>query len=205
MLLGFARYSNAQCNFSVSSTSPCGGTSVDFHATGPAGIYTWDFDGDLNIDATGKNVSFTYPALSYPNQVTVRLYIDGAECHSVPIQIQSSADPTIGLIPGAAVLEGNSIRTCTSIPNVNLGIFNASSSYASNTSYTIDWGDGAVESFTNNTFSNTTTINRTYNGFGFYEIEVTVESNSGCSASQTYTFYNAVSYTHLTLPTTPYV
>ena len=99
-------------------------------------------------------------------------------------------DPTIGVILGSGILEDNLIRNCSSIPNHTLKIYNTSSTFNTNISYKISWGDGAVEFFDNTTFTAIDFISHLYNGFGFYDISIEIESADGCIEVGTYSFYN---------------
>lgn len=181
---------SSQCNFTVSNANVCSLESVDFDVINPSGNYTWDFDGDGNIDATGANVSYSFPQVNSNTVFYVALFRNNSFCSVQNITVQAAPDPSIGVLPGSGVLDGDQIRVCSSLPDVTLDIYNASTTYASNMSYTFDWGDGTTEVFDNSTFPGTSFISHDYSGFGYYNILLTVETSNGCTATQSYTFYN---------------
>jgi len=85
---------------------------------------------------------------------------------------------------------GQNFSTCASYPNnpnFTLTVLNASSTTGTNTSYTIDWGDGTAN-YTNNNNWNTTS--HTYTSLGEFTLTFTVTGPNGCSNTQTYTVFN---------------
>jgi len=163
---------------------------VDFQVTNPGGSYNWDFQSDGTFDATGPNVSFIFPASASDQTYTVTLYRNNIPCETADINVLATPDATLGVIPGSGILTGNQIRVCSATPDVTLSVFNASSTYANNTSYTIDWGDGSSDNYTNATFPNTGSVDHDYFQYGYYTIQLTVTGNNGCINSENYTFYN---------------
>ncbi|MFT6322358.1 MAG: hypothetical protein ACJAT4_003294, partial [Granulosicoccus sp.] len=180
----------SQCNFTISNTNICGLQSVDFNVISPSGNYTWDFDGDGNIDATGPNVSYSFPQVNSNTIFSVTLFRNNNFCSDQNVTVLTTPDATIGVLPGSGILDGDQIRICSSLPDVTLDIYNASMTYSDNISYTFDWGDGTTEVFDNSTFPGTNFISHDYAGFGYYYITLTVETSNGCIATQNYTFYN---------------
>ena len=85
---------------------------------------------------------------------------------------------------------GNNFSTCNSyvnFPNFTLTVLNASSTTATNTSYTINWGDGTPDFTTNSNWPNTS---HTYISLGVFTLTFTVTGPNGCSDTQTYTVFN---------------
>lgn len=186
-------YSSAlegQCNFTISDDTPCGLTDVDFNVVSPSGSYEWDFDTDGNIDAFGSSGTFSYPQAGVDTDYTVTLYRNGSPCPTQQVTVLATPDPSIGVMPGSGIMDGNEIRVCGSNQNINLEIYNASTTYSINDTYVIDWGDGQVITYNNTTFPNTSTITHSYSGFGFYDITVTVTAANGCENVANYTLYN---------------
>lgn len=99
-------------------------------------------------------------------------------------------DPSIDVVPGNAILEDTLIRVCSATPQATLQIFNASTTIPDNQSYTIDWGDGSVENHDNTSFPNSSFLSHLYNGYGYYNLQVTVTGSNGCTATKDYLFYN---------------
>ncbi len=182
---------NSQCSFTISDTSPCALDPVSFSVVSPSGTYGWDFNNDGQIDAYGNNVSYTYPESFITVTYPVTLYENGLACEIENVTVLAVPDASIGVIPGSGVLEDDLIRVCSGDTDITLELYNASATYGSNVSYTINWGDGSpVETYTNATFPNTSTISHDYSGFGYYPITLTVEAANGCTNTHNYTLYN---------------
>ena len=182
-----------QCDYTVTDLSPCAQQTTTFSLDNPATgvIYTWDFDGDGTIDATGNTVDFAFPLLYTDSTYTVEVYADDISCNSQSITILASPDPSIGVPPGIVILAGNEIKACNGSPVFELEVYNASATYSENVAYDINWGDGSpTESYDNSTFPNFGTISHTFNGFGYYTIFITATHQNGCMYTTTYTFYN---------------
>ncbi len=187
LLCGMESY--GQCGFNVSNNTPCGLTSVQMTANNP-GSYTWDMNGDGIIDASGNNPFYIFPATTIPISYTITQLENGVACATQNIVVQPKADPSIGVLPGQAIMQGNQIRLCSGSPDATLSIFNASSTLSTNVGYEINWGDGSIENYDNTTFSAATILDHDYSGFGYYTITVTTTSLYGCNAITSYLFYN---------------
>ena len=191
-IICFGCYSSlsAQCNFTTSSNPVCGEQSVNFVVTNPSGTYTWDFDEDGTIDASGNNVNFTFPASTIDQVYTVELFLNGNSCQQEDVIVQLTPDAAIEVVPGSGTQIDSLIRVCSGTEDVTLYLYNASTTYSSNATYFFDWGDGNTETLTNAEFPNTGFYTHAYSGYGYYYIELTVTSNDGCTGTQFYTFYN---------------
>jgi large repetitive protein len=180
----------AQCTINLSDTSPCAGSSVFFSVQDPSGSYGWDFNNDGIINAYGNTVSYAFPssnvAVSYP----VSLYQNGVLCNTINVMVDGLPNPSFGVIPGSGILEGNLIRVCSSNPSINLIIYNNSTTYSTNESYQINWGDGSIQNFTNTTFPNTSTVSHSYSSYGYYYLTLTAVGINGCTSTKQYTLYN---------------
>ncbi|MEM1323014.1 MAG: PKD domain-containing protein [Bacteroidota bacterium] len=191
IFFGLTAESSAQCDFSISNQVVCGNTVVNFSVDSPgAGVYSWDFQSDSNVDAYGTNVTFVFPGSAVNQTYTVVLYRNSIPCEADTVYVQAVPDSEIGLLPGSGIMDGNNIRVCSALPQTTLSIFNASTTYSSNASYEIDWGDGTIENFDNTSFPNTGFITHDYNQFGYYNIRVTTTGVNGCVAHANYVFYN---------------
>ena len=185
----FGMESYGQCGFNVSNNTPCGLTSVQMTADN-LGNYTWDMNGDGIIDASGNNPFYIFPSSNIPVTYTISQLENGLVCATQTIVVQPKADPSIGVLPGQAIMQGNQIRLCSGSPDATLSIFNASSTLSTNAGYQINWGDGVIENYDNTTFSAATILEHDYSGFGYYTITVTTTSLYACDASTSYLFYN---------------
>ena len=186
-------YLKGQCSFSVQNPNSCESTEVQFSVDNPVDSisYSWDLDADGNIDTSGTAISYSYPTTNSDLIYTVTLFANGDTCSTQDVEVLSPPDAAIGVPPGIVVLNGNELKACNGSASFDLEIFNASSTFASNASYTINWGDGSPpEDFDNTTFSNTNTITHTYIGLGYFTLFITVTGNNGCVFTNNYTFYN---------------
>jgi len=180
----------ANCSFDISDVQPCGGEQVDFTVTSGGGNYSWDFDNDGVIDAFGNQSNFTFPVSASTITYDVQLYQNGVLCDHQQVFVQPAPDASIGVIAGSGIMDGNNIRICNSATDAELSIFNSSSTLPINETYYIDWGDGSQDTYTNLEFSNTQYVSHTYSAYGYYNIEVVVETANGCTNQETYVFYN---------------
>ncbi|MCB9264655.1 MAG: PKD domain-containing protein [Lewinellaceae bacterium] len=190
---GYWQTTFAQCSFSVSNTSPCASEEVNFSVDSPTpgANYTWDLDEDGQSDLSGSSFSYSFPEMNTDSTYTATLFEDGNACSTQDITALAVPDPSIGVPPGIVALVDNEIKACNGSSSFDLEIYNASSTFGDNASYTINWGDGTpAEDHDNSTFSNTSTISHTYNGLGYYTIFITATHQNGCVFTRNYTFYN---------------
>jgi hypothetical protein len=182
-----------QCEFTISNITPCAAESVNFSLDAPIGgsVYEWDFNEDGDIDLSGTAVDYIFPEAFADSVYTITVFEDGVPCNSQDITVLAIPDATIGVPPGIFSLVDNEIKACNGSASIDLEIFNASTTFSENATYNINWGDGTpTETFDNITFSQTSTISHTYNGFGYYTLFITVTHQNGCLYTNTYTFYN---------------
>jgi large repetitive protein len=181
---------NAQCDFSISENTPCGGTEVVFSTNSSDPGFAWDFDNDGIYDAFGNTVFYTFPILTTDENYVISLSLDSVACNTDTLLVSGVPDATIGVIPGTGTIDGNEIRVCSGAAQATLSIFNASTTYQNNQSYTINWGDGTSENYDNLSFSNSGFISHVYDGFGYYNLQLTVTGVNGCVTIEDYIFYN---------------
>ena len=163
---------------------------VEFIMTSTGAEYSWDFDGDNIPEITGDTITYAFPEAFDDQEYLVTVYADNVACADETFLVLALPDPSIGIVPGSGILEGNNIRLCSGDTEATLSVFNASTTYSTNVSYTIDWGDGTIENYDNSTFPNTGYISHIFNGFGFYDLTVSVIGENGCENTQEYVFYN---------------
>ena len=191
----FAAGVRAQCNFNFSPQMPCPGEAVTFTVQMPlaGATYTWDLDGDNQADdGTGTTVTYTYPFSTMPINYTIRVFENGNPACGSPktISVKAAPDPSIGVTSGQT-LTGNVISSCNAGQSVSLGINNTSSTFSSNTGYSINWGDGSpVQNFTNATFNMNTPVTHTFTGLGYKTILITATHQNGCSFTRQYQYFN---------------
>ena len=180
----------AQCDFSISEISPCGGTEVEFTTTSNDPGFAWDFDNDGIYDAFGNTVNYTFPTSSTDENYVIVLALDSVICNTDTLLVLGVPDASIGVIPGTGTMDGNEITVCSGATQATLSIYNTSNTYQYNQSYTINWGDGTIENYDNSSFSNSGFISHEYNGFGYYDMQLTVIGVNGCVTIGNYIFYN---------------
>ncbi len=188
--MAFASVLMAQCDYTVSNENPCGGEEVTFIMPASGTQYSWDFDGDGAPELFGDTIIYAFPEAFDDQEYLVTVFADNVACSEETYLVQALPDPSIGILPGSGIIEGNSIRLCSGDTEATLSVFNASTTYSTNTSYTIDWGDGTIDFFDNSSFPNTGYISHIYSGFGFYDLTVSVIGENGCAKTQDYVFYN---------------
>ena len=132
----------SQCDLTLSDSIPCAQESVNFSIDSPSGSYGWDFNNDGFIDAFGANVNYAFPENNIDLNYTIVVYNNGSICTTLDVLVLGLPDPSIGIIPGTGILEGNLIRVCSGSPLTTLEVYNSSTTYPTNQTYEIDWGMG---------------------------------------------------------------
>lgn len=178
----------------------CAGNGVEFMPNVPTtGTYSylWDF-GDYTT-STDQKPTHIFPAYGTGTKTfVVKLTItdkttscSGSIPKSITIkEIPSSLLNTSGT-DGATPFDSDqgifiNCGATLSNPQTSFTAVNASTTKDTNTSYSIDWGDGQKDNLT--TF---TSITHQYSSLGYFSIVVTTSnSTTGCSASKTYKFFN---------------
>ncbi|MEJ8803940.1 Ig-like domain-containing protein [Pontibacter sp. H249] len=83
---------------------------------------------------------------------------------------------------------GSPFMNCSSVGTFfTLTVQNSSTTQGTNSSYSIDWGDGSAIQTFSSTF---TTANHTYTSRGAFTLTFTVTDNNGCKTSNTYQVFN---------------
>jgi len=167
--------------FNVSSTTVCGYEDIEFSVPNPNlfGDYLWNF-GDGSTD-TSHTVVHAFASQATTQMYTVTLQENGIICgEPIVITVLDSPDPTISSPSNFVECSGTETATVT--------IENQSITDASNTSYTIDWGDGSPPENQN---SGWIERSHTYTGEGFFDISVTANGPFSCSsATVVHPFFN---------------
>ena len=188
-LFAWTKTGAQSCSFSTSPNPICDEpVTLSVNNPQPSSIYGWDTDNDGTIDVTGLTPLVPFPG---PDNYTVQLFENNTICATQIVTVNPLPDPSVGIMPGTGVIEGNEIRTCSSNPITILELTNMSSTILQNSSYTIEWGDGQIDNYTNVTFNNAgVNASHTYTSYGYFSITVTVTSISGCQNSANYNYYN---------------
>ena len=168
-------------------TGQCFGSSVEFTSsvTGTGNYtYAWNFD-DTSI-STDKNPSHLFTASGNSTQtfnVTLKVTSSAGCSQSItkPVTLPQAPDLTITSNISSDVYNGQPVfKTCSSA-SADVTFYNSSTTSASNTNYSIDWGDGT------SSMSATawTSANHTYS-LGIWSLIYTVTGQNSCTKTTTY-------------------
>jgi len=167
--------------FNASASTVCGYEGVEFSVLNPNPFseYLWDF-GDGTTD-TSRTITHAFVSQATTQMYTVTLQENGINCgEPIVISVLDSPDPTIS--------SPSNFVECSGTQTATITIENQSVTDASNTGYTINWGDGSPIVNQN---SGWTTLSHTYTGEGFFEITVTATGPFTCpTATAVFPFFN---------------
>ncbi len=182
-------FSAPVAGFTFNPSGACSSSPVQFTNTSSgAGLeYNWNFgnpqSGAANT-ATANNPSHTFVAPGNGNQsFTVTLTATDAngcvstQTQNIPVIQSPSTSLADADIFAPFVMCGNAAQT-----EFDITINNTSSTQATNTNYSIDWGDGSPV-FNGADFN---TLSHTYFGTGFFELSYTVTGANGCVNTEVY-------------------
>jgi len=177
----------------VSTALPvCSGTPVTAAVTNPQAntTYTWTFPGG----STAIGTSATRPALAPPGNGTVNQNLTVTAVNSVTGCITSTTQSiSLQQSPSTSLSDfvSNSPFNSCDGSSFNLTVTNTSTTIATNTSYSINWGDGSpVLNLSPAQFPSNSDQTHVYNTFGFFDLIYTVSGSNGCSISQTYQVFS---------------
>lgn len=180
-------------DFSFNNDNSCSGTLISFTpiVSGAAPFtYKWDF-GDGNI-FTGNNPSHAFIALGCGSQnFSVKLTVTDAngEVNSKTKVISVKQKPDLKFVNLNAPAGSNaSFEKCgdnNSDPNYTIKVGNNSGSASCVSSYSVDWGDGSLES--NVIFPKI----HTYTKLGSFNMVIKGDGSNSCSNSVTYVVKNS--------------
>ncbi|UPT69903.1 MAG: PKD domain-containing protein [Flavobacterium sp. JAD_PAG50586_2] len=186
-------------NFTFTNDNTC--FPVQFNAIVGSGTYTylWNFN-DSTPNATTPNPQHLFESSGVGTQTfSVELTITNTltNCtnsiiRTVTVLRRPSSALNTTTTDGATFYDTaqNIFLNCSataSSPNFDFVAVNASTTVATNTSYTIDWDDSSPDTTT----TNFTSLQHTYTTLGFFNISVTTyNSVTGCSSVKIYRFFN---------------
>lgn len=168
----------------------CSGTAIQFTSIvsgNPNFSYLWDFGGSgVGNTSTSQNPTHVFnntngnSIQSFNVTLTVTDNNGCANKITKVITIQNP-DTTLNSDAVSDIYNGfKTFRVCTNTVS-EIQFINASTSSATNSNYTISWGD-STPNFSSNTFLSTS---HTYS-VGLWTLIYTVTSQNGCSSSRTY-------------------
>ncbi|HSI91021.1 MAG TPA: PKD domain-containing protein, partial [Adhaeribacter sp.] len=154
------------------NTTICFGGSVKLTASAGQS-YLW---------STGETTQSIFATAS--GSYSVAVTSNGCTASAAPVSVTALGAPDAALLDTL-----DNFTNCTytlTNANFNLTVENDSKTKATNTSYTIEWGDGQSNIFG----SNFTSASHTYTLPGSFQLKLTVTNAAGCTSSKTYTVFN---------------
>ncbi len=181
-------YNYPSADFNFVSDSLCSGSSVSFvnGSTGSSLSYQWDF-GDGNT-STSSAPSHTFDTVGTPGFVSYQVRLIA----TTPGNCGDTITKTIYVRrkPDGQIDDFNNIpkfvQCNVSSSPFALQIDNISTTGSRDSSYTIDWGDGTSQSFSNG-FD---TVTHVYATTGAFTMTVTTTDSFGCVNTNTYSVFN---------------
>ncbi len=183
-------------NYSFIPDDVCGNIPIVFNnsSTGLQNTYEWNFGDNTASGGTSPTHQFLTAVGPSGSQVfnvkliTTNIY--GCKDSIIkPVTIRNTPDATIGNAdPAVTYTPANgTFKVCTNTPSYVFQFINQSTTIGSNVSYTINWGDGSVDS----TFSSWPAggiIQHPY-GIGSSTLTVQVTGPTGCIGIKKYTVF----------------
>lgn len=177
-----------QCDFNLSSNNVCGSENIHVEVINPDATYDYNFNfGDGSGKQDGIMLDHAYPGTSTVKTYTIKLYNGSTLCSEKTITVNPAPDADLTDID-----TDEPFRNCSANqtqPQFTLDLSNSSGTISSNTSYTIDWGDGTPPF----TATSWTTTSHTYTTLGQFTLKYTVTGTGfgACNTvTRTYTIFN---------------
>lgn len=185
---------NPVADFAFTNNNTCSGTAIQFTANTSGGTapyqYAWLFDDGATSAATSLTRSFNKTgcvSATANNQLTVT---DANGCSAtVSRALTVLPKPEVSLADDAVFAPFKNCRNSPTParPNYTLKVNNTSASASCISSYTINWGDGNIQSgLTDGSFP----ISHTYTRVGAFNLVLTGTGSNGCSNTATYVVAN---------------
>ena len=206
LLAPFAGLLGQACNgvtaaFTFTPNNACSGTQLTFTANtagNPATglVYQWNFGNGSALDS-GTVVTYSYNNLtgggSQNFDVTLMVFANGVAvaCDTQVMTVMVKQLPDISISTPGTTISGTVISKCgAALTQHTLSVLNTSTTFATNSSYTINWGDGSpTQNLTNTTFTMVTPITHVYTSVGTKIITITTTGSNGCTRTKVYTFF----------------
>lgn len=169
----------------------CSGDAIVFTPTitngSPEYVYQWNFGDGNTSNLENPTHTFTSLGCGTATFVVFLTVVDSNGCsatvnHGIIVKQQPEVDFVDQINPFDPF--SNCFSASSSSPDYEITVGNASSDTACISSYSIDWGDGNVE--TNINFP----LSHIYTQLGTYNMVITAEGTNGCSVSKLYLVKN---------------
>ncbi|MDP4269623.1 MAG: PKD domain-containing protein [Bacteroidota bacterium] len=172
-------------DFTYSPATPCAGTSVTFTPSinGNGYTFNWDF-GDTSTSSLASPTHIFDSFGTGTKTFSVKLTVSDKDTTlsvTKDIIVTQSPDPTLNGTGSGEFFNGTpAFKVCSN--TISTFFFtNASTTKATNTRYTINWGDGSAD-FIQTDWTSTT---HTYQ-IGLWYLKYTVEGSNSCPVTKTY-------------------
>ena len=179
--------------FSWAPVSGCGNIPVQFNntSTGSGLSYSWNFGDGVGSSASTNPLYSFVSAVGAPGTTTfpVRLTVtnSGGCSNSITqnVAVQNYPDNSIGNNndPNVGSIQFNGLPTfsvCSNVSSYNFNFSNLSSTQPTNSSYTIQWGDGSP-----GTTVSSWPVTHSFSA-GLDSLIVTVTGQNGCASTKKY-------------------
>lgn len=169
------------------NTTICNGISVNLTTTATGVSYQWRLNGNPIAGATSQSYSANAAG-------TYTLVVNNNGCNSAPsngIGVITTAAPDATI--GDPLTSFRKCGSTTNAPNFQFEIQNLSTTTATNTSYTINWGDGSPVTTKTSSWGLYDTAGHLYTSVGSFQITLTVTGGNGCVSNKTYNVFNGTS------------
>ena len=179
---------NLNAKFGLSNDTICSGTTVSFSDStrfaSSGANFSWNF-GTTGANSTNKNPSHTFTTSTLGSGNTSRivtLTVTDSSCVSVFIDTIVVKDlPSITHYDYGAGINGTTDYTnCVGYGNYTLTLENFSTTTSTNSTYTINWGDGSSSTLTPSNYGYQGTTSHTYTSQGYFYLNYSVTGSNGC-------------------------
>jgi len=182
--------------YNFSPDDVCGNIPIVFsnNSTGLRNTYTWNFDDGTSTGTVSPTHQFLTAVGPSGSQVfNVKLiatnFYGCKDSVIKPVTIRKVPDASIGNAdPGVTFIAASStFKVCTNTPTYLFKFINQSTTIASNVTYTINWGDGGIDS-TFSTWPAGDIIQHIYT-IGSKILTISVTGPTGCIGIKKYTVF----------------
>ncbi|MDG1724925.1 MAG: hypothetical protein P8I11_04490, partial [Bacteroidia bacterium] len=180
-----------KANFGLSKDTICSGSEVSFYDsskyTSASAKFAWNF-GTINDTSVNQNPKHFFSVSTLGSGTTSRnvtLQVSDSGCSStfkdtITVKHLPSVDH---LDFGAATGSTTPYTNCVGFGNYSLRLINSSTTASTNSSYSIDWGDGSSSNLTSSNYGFRSTTSHTYLTQGYFYLNYKVTGSNGCKDS----------------------
>ncbi len=180
-----------KADFGLSKDTVCSGTEVSFYDSSKhistSAKFAWNFgtSSDTSINKNPKNIFNVSTLGSGTTSRTITLQVSDSGCSSTfKDTVTVKHLPSVAHLDFGAALGGTTPYTnCVGFGNYRLNLMNSSTTASSNSSYSIDWGDGSSTNLTSSNYGFQSTTSHTYTTQGYFYLNYKVTGSNSCKDS----------------------